>query len=76
MSAVVLMSGDIAAEQKRDTIMKKIATKIKRILTGKQWSVFVGGGEVNDYLLTKDEARRLAAAYAANGYDDIAVCKY
>ena len=56
--------------------MKKIATKIKRMLTGKQWSVFVGGGEVNDYLLTKDEAYQLAAAYAADGYDDIAVCKY
>ena len=56
--------------------MKSIVKKIKRIITGKQWTVFVGGVEVNDYLLKKKDAMELAANYVADGYDDVAVCSY
>lgn len=32
-------------------------------------SVFVGGSEVNDYLLTLDQADELALEYLEDGYD-------
>lgn len=38
-----------------------------------KWSVWVGGIEVNDYYLTKEEAKRLARWYIADGYDDVKV---
>lgn len=37
------------------------------------WSVWVGGVEVNDRHLTRDEAQRLAQMYTDDGYDDVAV---
>ncbi len=37
------------------------------------WTVWVGGGEVNSYLLTKDEAEDIAQAWKDNGYDDVVV---
>lgn len=37
------------------------------------WSVWVGGIEVNDYYLTKDEAECLAQQYEADGYDDVEI---
>jgi len=41
----------------------------------KIYSVFVGGGEVNDYYLTKAKARELAEEYIKEGYTDVAVLK-
>ena len=38
-----------------------------------EYSVFVGGGEVNDYLLTKEEAEEMARNYINEGYDDVKV---
>jgi hypothetical protein len=40
-----------------------------------QYTVFVGGGEVNDYLLTKEDADQLAQQYIDNGYTDVVVQK-
>lgn len=37
------------------------------------YSVWVGGGEVNDYLLTKDKAEELANAWIRRGYDDVII---
>ena len=34
------------------------------------WTVFVGGIEVNDYLLTESQAKALAREYQQDGYDD------
>ena len=38
-----------------------------------KWTVWVGGIEVNDYYLTKEEAERLAREYKAEGYDDVQI---
>ena len=37
------------------------------------YSVWVGGVEVNDTLLTKAEAEDLANEYKADGYDDVII---
>lgn len=37
------------------------------------WTVWVGGVEVNEYLLPKAQAEALAAQYRAEGYDDVVV---
>ena len=37
------------------------------------WTVWVGGGEVNSYLLTKDEAEDIARTWKDKGYDDVVV---
>ena len=40
----------------------------------KMYSVWVGGGEVNDYyLLDRDEAERIAERWRDKGYDDVVV---
>lgn len=42
----------------------------------KEYSVFVGGTEVNEYYLTLQEARELAYDYEVEGgYDDVFVWK-
>lgn len=38
-----------------------------------RFTVWVGGGEVNDELLTKDQAEKLAEDYRSKGYDDVKV---
>lgn len=38
-----------------------------------EWSVFVGGIEVNDYLLPLQDAQNLAGDYRELGYDDVAI---
>lgn len=38
-----------------------------------KWTVWVGGIEVNDYYLTKEEAEDLAQEYEADGYDDVQI---
>jgi len=35
--------------------------------------VWVGGVEVNDYYLTKEQAEKLAKAYKDKGYDDVVI---
>ena len=37
------------------------------------WTVWVGGDEVNDYYLTKDKAKDLAMDFIADGYDDVQI---
>lgn len=39
------------------------------------WTVWVGGGEINDYLLTKKEAQELAQIWKDKGYDEVVVEK-
>ena len=41
--------------------------------TDKCWTVWVGGGEVNDYYLTEAEANDIAQAWRDKGYDEVAV---
>jgi hypothetical protein len=41
----------------------------------KEYTVWVGGVEVNDYYLTKEEAENLAFEYEDDGYDDVIVGK-
>lgn len=42
----------------------------------KNYTVFVGGVEVTDFLLTKSEAEELAQAWIECGYDDVVVDTY
>lgn len=37
------------------------------------WTVWVGGIEVNDYFLSKEDAERLAEIYKNNGYTDVVI---
>jgi len=37
------------------------------------WTVWVGGDEVNDYYLTKDKAKDLAMDFIADGYEDVQI---
>jgi hypothetical protein len=39
----------------------------------KTYVVWVGGSEVNDSYLTKEEAENLAFEYEADGYDDVII---
>ena len=38
-----------------------------------EWSVWVGGSEVNDYLLRLQDAQDLANSYEREGYTDVAL---
>ena len=38
-----------------------------------RYTVWVGGEEVNDVLLTKEKAEELAEDYRSKGYDDVIV---
>lgn len=48
------------------SLIKKQKRKSK-----KTWTVWVGGGEVNDHYLSKAEAEVLRDKYIADGYDDV-----
>ena len=37
------------------------------------WTVWVGGGEVNSYLLSKEQAKDIAQEWKDKGYDDVVV---
>ena len=39
----------------------------------KTYTVWVGGVEVNDFLLSKREAEKLAEKYINDGYDDVQI---
>lgn len=41
----------------------------------KNYSVWVGGSEINSNYLTKDEALKLADSWKSKGYEDVAVEK-
>lgn len=45
-------------------------------MTTERYSVFVGDSEVNSFLLTKDEANKLARVWRMKGYDDVSIYKY
>ena len=53
--------------------MKGVNMQFKII---KKYTVWVGGTEVNDYLLTKEDAKKLAEEYKKDGYDDVVIDKY
>jgi hypothetical protein len=38
-----------------------------------KWTVWVGGGEINDYLLTYEQANYLAGYWIGRGYDNVVV---
>ena len=42
----------------------------------KKYSVWVGGFEVNDYYMTKEDAEMLAFEYEEDGYDDVIIEEY
>lgn len=37
------------------------------------FTVWVGGVQVHDYVLSKTEAERIAHIYKTDGYDDVAI---
>ena len=37
------------------------------------WTIWVGGSEVNSYLLTKSQAISLANEWSNQGYDDVVI---
>ena len=41
----------------------------------KSYTVWVGGIEVNDYYLSKSEAKKLSNHYKGEGYDDVVITK-
>jgi len=41
----------------------------------KQFTVFVGGVEVNDHLLTEEEGLAFVEEYELEGYDDVVLVK-
>lgn len=43
--------------------------------TENKYTVWVGGVEVNDYPLTRMEAKILAGIYEEDGYDDVIIKK-
>ena len=49
---------------------------IKKTLDERRFSVWVSGGEVNDYLLTQMEAEEIADAWRADGYDGVEIEEY
>jgi hypothetical protein len=38
-----------------------------------EWTVWVGGGEVNDHLLTFEEASEVLEEYKQRGYEDATI---
>lgn len=43
---------------------------MSRVPTRRRFSVVVGGDEVNDFFLTKEEADEVYKKYVSEGYDD------
>ena len=46
---------------------------MKDINDRKNYSVWVGGGEINSHYLTKDEAVKLSEFWKRNGYEDVLI---
>ena len=47
--------------------------KNNKTMAEKLFTVWVGGVEVNDNYLTKEEADRIATEYEDEGYDDVVI---
>lgn len=45
-------------------------------MSGEFYSVWVGGVEVNDYLVTFEQALELADEWRDDGYDDVVIDDY
>jgi len=64
---------------KRDTLSKmSINDMVKSIDEDKgekvpSWTVWVGGGEINDYYLSETQAKDIAQAWIDKGYDEVVV---
>ena len=52
---------------------EKLNSEDAQMNEDKHYTVWVGGVEVNDYLLNKEEAQYLADQYSEDGYDDVQV---
>ena len=46
-----------------------------RVKLRKIWTLFVGGGEVNDYYLTYKQANKLMQEYIDDGYTDCEIVR-
>jgi len=44
-----------------------------KVMASKTFTVYVGDGEVNDNLLSIEEARKIAKSYRNKGYDDVKI---
>jgi len=49
---------------------------MRRLKLKARFSVWVGGGEVNDFLVTREEAEDIAQAWRNKGYDDVHIEEY
>jgi hypothetical protein len=52
---------------------KSEAMRKHKVLASKDFTVYVGGDEVNDNLLSLEEAKKIADKYRKDGYDDVQV---
>jgi hypothetical protein len=46
---------------------------MRRAMTNKIWTVWVGGVEINDYYMTHARALEVAEDWREQGYDDVAI---
>jgi hypothetical protein len=53
--------------------MKNKQTITSKDFLNARYSVWVGGGEVNDYWITKKQAEYLKLHYKNEGYDDVSI---
>lgn len=49
---------------------------MKKMIENRQFSVFVGGLEVTDSLVSDPEAQDVAKYYEQQGYEDISIVEY
>ena len=42
-------------------------------MSKKMWTVWVGGSEVNNYYLTKEQAKEVAQVWKDDGYEDVVI---
>ena len=59
-------------ERNGSTLGRLLAT-LERPTGVREYTVWVGGGEVTDRLLTSEQAEALAAHWIASGYDDVVI---
>jgi hypothetical protein len=62
--------GNITISGDEDLVFLSIENIVPERI-GDQWSVWVGGGEVNDNYLTEKEAEELAQQFINDGYNDV-----
>ena len=62
-------------EDKKRVILKKTKNYEVATTTDKNYSVWVGGSEVNNNYLTKKDAENLAKEFKDDGYEDVVVEK-